>query len=148
MFTQPRIFAALTLLATLISSNAYAELAIIVHPDYETGTLDTQDVRKLFLGERKSFPNGLHATPFNHTVGSPDRKEFFSLVLSMPEDGHKRHWKRKIAVGTGSSPTELGSHDAVLKSIANTPGSIGYIDASKVNDSVKVLFTVSDFNKV
>ena len=146
MFTKLRILSAL--LFMLVNNAAFAELAIIGHPDSETGTLDTQNVRKLFLGERKAFPSGHHATPINHSAGSPDRKEFFSLVLNMPESTHRRHWKRKIAVGAGSSPTELSSHSAILKSIANTPGSIGYIDASKVDETVKVLFTVSDFNEV
>ena len=146
MFTRLRIFA--TILTMFASSVAFADLAIIAHPGYETGTLDTQNVRKLFLGERNSFPSGQHATPFNHKVGSPDRKEFFSLVLSMPEASHKRHWKRKMARGAGSPPSELGSHDAVLKSIASTPGSIGYIDASKVDSTVKVLLTVSNFSGV
>ena len=143
MFTKLRIFA--TSLIMLTSSVAFADLAIIGHPGSETGALDTQSIRKLFLGERKSFPNGHHATPINHIVGSPDRKEFFASVLSMPESSHKRHWKRKIAVGGGNSPTELASHEAVLKSIASTPGSISYIDASKVNASVKVLMTVTSF---
>ena len=146
MFTKLRILSALLLMS--MNSTAFADLAIIGHPDSETGELDTQNVRKLFLGERKAFPNGHRATPINHTVGSPDRKEFFSLVLNMPEKTHKRHWKRKIAVGAGNSPTEVGSHSAVLKSIADTPGSIGYIDASKVDDTVKVLFTVQNFNDV
>jgi len=146
MFTKPGILTALLFITTI--NAAYADLAIIGHPDVDTGTLDTQNVRNLFLGERKSFPNGYHAVPFNHSVGSPDRKEFFALVLSMPESVHKRHWKRKIAVGTGNSPTELSSYKAVLKSIASTPGSIGYIDASKVDDTVKVLLTVRDFDEV
>lgn len=146
MFTKLRIIA--IFLTMLINSSANADLVIIGHPDYDTGTLDTQNVRRLFLGERRSFPNGNHATPINHRVGSPDRKEFFSLVLSMPEASHKRHWKRKIATGGGNSPDELGSHDAVLKSVASTPGSIGYIDSSKVDDSVKVLLTVSNFSGV
>lgn len=147
MFTKLRILTAI-LLSMLVNNAAFADLAIITHPDSNTGEIDTQDVRKLFLGERKAFPNGHHATPINHTADSPDRKEFFSLVLNMPESTHKRHWKRKIAVGAGNSPTELSSHSAVLESIANTPGSIGYIDASKVDDTVKVLFTVRDFNAV
>ena len=146
MFTKTKFFA--TLLIMLFNSTAFADLAIIGHPDSETGKLDTQNVRKLFLGERSSFPNGHHATPINHVAGSPDRKQFFSLVLSMPESSHKRHWKRKIARGAGNSPSELGSYDAVLKSIASTPGSIGYIDSSRVNDSVKVLFVVSNFDGV
>jgi hypothetical protein len=51
-----------------------------------------------------------------------------------------------MARGFGSSPNELGSYDAVLKSIASTPGSISYIDSSRVNDSVKVLMVVSNFD--
>ena len=143
MFTKLRILS--IFLTTLISTSAFAELVIIGHPTSKTGALDTHSVKRLFLGERKAFPNGYHATPFNHTVGSPDRKQFFALVLSMPESAHSRHWKRKIAVGSGNSPEELESHAEVLKSVSTTPGSIGYIDASKVDDSVKVLMTVEDY---
>jgi ABC-type phosphate transport system substrate-binding protein len=146
MLTKLRILTAS--LAIFISGAACADLAIIVHPDTETGELDTQNVRMLFLGERKSFPNGLHATPVNHVSGSPDRKEFFASVLSMPESGYSRHWKRKISTGTGHSPTELNSYEAILQSISSTPGSIGYIDASKVDDTVKVLFTVTSIDAV
>jgi len=146
MFTKLRILSAS--FAIFISSAACADLAIIVHPGSETGDLDAQSVRMIFLGERKSFPNGRHATPINHVAGSPDRKEFFASVLSMPEKGYSRHWKRKISTGIGHSPDELNSYEAVLQSIANTPGSISYIDASKVDDTVKVLFTVTSFNAV
>jgi len=146
MFTKLRI---LTVSLTIfISSAASADLAIIVHPGSNTGDLDAQSVRMLFLGERKSFPSGLHATPINHVAGSPDRKEFFASVLSMPETGYSRHWKRKMSTGIGHSPDELNSYEAVLQSIANTPGSISYIDASKVDDTVKVLFTVTSFDAV
>lgn len=146
MFTKLRILTAS--LAMFISSAAFADLAIIGHPDYDTGVLNTQKVKKLFLGERKSFPNGYHATPINHTAGSPDRKEFFSLVLNMPESSHRRHWKRKRSTGAGNSPGEFSSHDEILQSIANTPGSIGYIDASKVDNTVKVLLTISDVGEI
>jgi ABC-type phosphate transport system substrate-binding protein len=132
----------------IVSSAASADLVIIGHPDIDTGSLDTLSVKRLFLGERKAFPNGLHATPINHAEGSPDRKEFFSSVLSMAESSHKRHWKRKTSTGGGYSPTELNSHDEVLQEIANTPGSISYIDSSLVDDSVKVLLTINDFDDV
>ena len=137
-----------TLLTMFIHSVAYADLAIIGDPDDDTGSLDTQSVKRLFLGERKSFPSGLHATPINHATGSPDRKEFFSSVLSMVESSHARYWTRKRAKGGGNSPAELSSHEAVLKSVADTPGSISYIDASLVNDNVKVLLTIRDFGGV
>jgi ABC-type phosphate transport system substrate-binding protein len=136
-------------LVLLFSNNsAMADLAIIGHPEYFTGELDAQSVKKLFLGERKSFPDGLHATPINHTPGSNDRKEFFESVLRMQESSHERHWTRKRSTGVGYSPIELNSHDAVLRSIANTPSAISYIDSDLVNDSVKVLLIINDIDDV
>ena len=146
MFSKLKILA--VSLTLFISSAAYADLAIIGHPDSNAGDLDIQSARKIFLGERKSFPSGNHATPMNHVVGSPDRKEFFSLVMNMPEFSYTRHWKRKMSTGIGHLPAELKSHKEVLRSIADTPGSIGYIDAGKVDGTVKVLLTVSDFKGV
>lgn len=146
MFLKFKTLGALLIMS--ISSVAFADIAIIGHPGDGVGQLDTGNVKKLFLGERKSFPSGLHATPINHVAGSPDRKEFFSSVLSMGESGYSRHWKRKISSGIGNSPEEVSSYEEILKSIANTPGAIGYIDSSKVNDSVKVLLIITDFNGV
>jgi len=141
----PVIFLA-TLLVMVSSRAVLADLAIIVHPDTDTGNVDSYNIRKLFLGERRAFPNGQPAIPLNHAAGSPDRKAFFDLVLNMQESAHKRHWKRKIAVGIANTPAELSSYSAVLESVATTPGSISYIDASVVDDRVKVLLTLRDLD--
>lgn len=146
MFTKLRLLT--VSLAMFISCTATAEIVIIGHLDSNTGTLDTQSVKRLFLGERKAFPSGHRATPINHVAGSPDRKEFFESVLGMVESSHKRHWKHKRSTGGGNSPIELSSHDEVLREIANTPGSIGYIDASLVDDTVKVLLTINHYDDV
>ena len=135
-------------LSLFIATGASAELAIIIHPDYDGGELNSAQIKNLFLGERKAFPNGIKATPINHAVGSPDRKIFFSQVLNMPESFHGRHWKRKRATNSGDSPVELKSYEEVLRSVSKTPGSISYIDTRMVNESVKVLFTVTDFGDV
>ena len=74
MLTKFKILGVLAVMS--ISNAAFAEIAIIGHPDDSVGEIDAQNVKNLFLGERKSFPNGIHATPINHVAGSPDRKEF------------------------------------------------------------------------
>jgi ABC-type phosphate transport system substrate-binding protein len=143
MFTKLMILTGSLIL--FMSSAAYADLAIIGHPDTDTGELNAQKVRNLFLGERDAFPSGIHAMPINHVKGSPDRKEFFSSVLSLSESGYRRLWKRKVSVNEGNSPEEVSSYSELLRTVANTPGSIGYINAKNVDGTVKVLFTVSSY---
>ena len=127
------------------STTLFADIAIIVHPDYQGGELDQEMVKQLFLYETKSFPSGHKAQPANHADGSPERKAFFEYVLNMSETQHKRFWKRKKSTGK-EPPVELDSNAAVLEWISNTPLGITYINKEKVDDSVKVLFTVAVFD--
>ena len=146
MFKKIRfLFAVLTVIS---SATANADLAIIVHPDYQGGELNEEMVKELFLSERVTFPSGHKATPANHSTGSPDRKYFFEYVLKMGESRHKRYWSRKVAVGKKGSPTELNSHEDVLKWVANTPLGIAYINKEKIDDSVKVVLTVLVFEDI
>lgn len=135
----------LTLVSIIASASANADLAIIAHPNYQGGELDKEMVKQLFLGENLTFPSGHKAKLANHAVGSPDRKAFFEYVLEITETRHKRYWARKVSVGKKGSPKELDSHKAVLNWAAETPLGITYIDKKMVDDSVKVLFTVTVF---
>ena len=135
----------ITLMALLAGTSTHADLAIIAHPDYQGGDLDKDMVRQLFLYETTEFPSGHKATPANHAAGSPDRKYFLEYVLDMGESRHKRYWSRKISSGK-KSPIELGSHQEVLEWVSDTPLGISYIDKDKVDDTVKVLFTVAIFD--
>ena len=135
----------LILVSITAGTSANADLAIITHPDYQGGELDKEMVKKIFLEETQTFPSGHKATPATHASGSPDRKHFFEYVLEISETRHKRYWSRKTSVGKKGAPIELVSHKEVLNWAAETPLGITYIDKEKVDDSVKVLFTVTVF---
>jgi hypothetical protein len=134
------------LLIVVSSATANADLAIIVHPDYQGGELNQEMIKNIFLGTVTEFPSGHTAIPANHSVGSADRKHFFEYVLEMGETQHKRYWQRKASVGKKGKPLEVDSRAEVLDWIAKTPLGISYIDKSKVNDSVKVIYTVLVFD--
>lgn len=134
------------IIAMAISNFAKADLVIIGNTNYSGGQLDSSSVQKIFLGKSQSFPNGNKATPANHAVGSPDRKEFFDSVLAMGESSHKRHWRKMLSTGKGVSPTELNNYKEVLRWVAENPNGIAYIDSRAVNDSVKVLLTIEDYS--
>ena len=138
----------LAILLLVSSATANADLAIIVHPDYQGGDLSEELVRQLFLDEHDEFPSGHKAEPANHMFGSVDRKNFFEYVLKMRETKHKRYWARKKSIGKHGSPKELRNYEDVLNWVAKTPLGIAYIDKKMLNDSVKVLLTVAIFDDI
>ena len=50
----------------------------------------------------------------------------------------KAYWSKLVFTGKGKPPTELSGADAI-KFVAEKPYAIAYVDASKVDTSVKVL---------
>ena len=146
MFEKIKMLFAILMLVS--SATVNADLAIIVHPDYQGGELNEELVRQLFLDEHDEFPSGHKAEPANHMHGSVDRKNFFEYVLKMGEAKHKRYWARKKSIGKHGSPKELRNYEDVLSWVAKTPLGIAYVDKKMLNDSVKVLLTVAIFDDI
>lgn len=126
MFEKIKTLFAILMLVS--SATVNADLAIIVHPDYQGGELNEELVRQLFLDEHDKFPSGHKAEPANHMLGSVDRKNFFEYVLKMGETKHKRYWARKKAIGKHGSPKELRNYEDVLSWVTKTPLGIAYVD--------------------
>ncbi len=115
-------------------------IAVIVNPD-NTNTLDQKAIAKLFLGKKKSFPDGSKATPIDQKTGSASKGVFVKAVLKKSNKQFKAYWAKQVFTGKGTPPKELGSDTAVKEYVANNVGAIGYIDAVQVDDSVKVVLT-------
>ena len=125
-------------LCCLLSAVAQAEVAVIVNPG-NGASLSSEDVQRLFLGKLKSFPGGGEATPVNQKEGQPAREQFNQAVLNKSESQLKAYWSQLVFTGKGTPPKELDNDDAIKTLVASTPGAIGYIDAAKVDGSVKVV---------
>lgn len=125
-------------LCCLLSAAAQAEVAVIVNPG-NGASLSAEDVQRLFLGKLKSFPGGGEANPVNQKEGQPAREQFNQAVLNKSESQLKAYWSQLVFTGKGTPPKELDNDDAIKALVASTPGAIGYIDAAKVDGSVKVV---------
>ena len=128
------------IIITLIFTSfvSIAEVAIIVHPS-NNNSLDENSIKRIFLGKNKKFDNGNKIIPMNQNQGANARTEFGKKVLSKSDSQLKAYWSKLIFTGKGTPPDEKSNDAEILKFIANTPDAIGYIDASAVDDSVKVV---------
>jgi len=125
--------------ALSISSLASAEVAVIVSASNGNASIDQATISKIFLGKAKSFPDGAQAVPVDQDDGSASREAFNSTVLGKSASQLKSYWSRLIFTGKGTPPKQSGDDAAVKALVAANPNLIGYIDASAVDGSVKVV---------
>lgn len=127
-------------LALGVASFTWAEVAVIVHPSAGFDSLTEDDVARLFLGKSKSFPGGAQAVPINQNEGSAAREQFNVGVCKKNASQYKAYWSQLVFTGKGTPPKDAGDDAAVKALVSANPNMIGYVDASAVDASVKVVF--------
>ena len=129
------LFAALLL---SVSIAAQGGGAIIVHLS-NNNSLTDKDIYRLFLGTKKTFPDGTLAIPINQKRGNQERISFLKVMLKKSPDQLRAYWATLIFTGRGTPPAEAKSSENVKKLISKNKNAIGYVDITALDGSVKVL---------
>ncbi|HKU26950.1 MAG TPA: hypothetical protein VJQ54_15860 [Candidatus Sulfotelmatobacter sp.] len=115
-------------------------LAIVVNHANPVDSLSFGELRKVFLGERNHWPNGRRVALAMLDYGQPERQTVLRLIYRMDENGYQDHLLRGMFRGSVFvAPKTLSSPEILRKFVFNAPGGIGYLRASDVDSSVKVL---------
>jgi phosphate transport system substrate-binding protein len=115
-------------------------LAIVVNPSNPIENLSFVELRKIFLGEQVRWPNGHRVIVAMLDSGFPERDAALREVYRMTERGYRDHFlKGRYTGDIPVLPKTLSSPEILRKFIFNAPGAIGYLRASDVNSSVKVV---------
>ncbi|HET8707817.1 MAG TPA: phosphate ABC transporter substrate-binding protein [Pseudomonadales bacterium] len=140
-----RLLSALFGMACIATSfAAAADVAVIVHPSYGVATATPDDLSKLFLGKTDALPGGDRLVPLDQAEGSAARNSFYKQVANKNAAQLNAYWSRLIFTGQGQPPKAVESDAVVLDLVAKNPSLVGYINASQVNTSVKVVATFPD----
>jgi ABC-type phosphate transport system substrate-binding protein len=123
-----------------VRGNPSQTLAIVVNRSNPTNNLSFVELRKIFLGDRNHWPNGHRIAIAMLEYGQPERRAVMRLIYRMDEKGYQDFLLRGMFRGdVFVAPKTLDSPTIVRKFVFNAPGAIGYLRASDVNESVKVV---------
>src|SRR6266581_2885279 len=115
-------------------------LAIIVNQANPVDDLSLKELRTVFLGERSHWSNGRRITLVMMDPGLSERKAVLRDVCRMNENEFSRHFLQGLFTGeVFVSPKTLATPVGVRKFVFNVPGAIGYLRASDVDNTVKVI---------
>lgn len=121
-----------------VSLNISAEISVIVHPNNLTTDTMT-DIKKIYLGDKKTFRNGMLAIPID-VKDQTVRNKFNKILLGKGSVQVRLHWSKLIFTGNGYPPKKVNSQYEVIDSVSKNLNAIGFIDSKYVNDTVRVIF--------
>ena len=113
-----------------------AQLAVVTDREAPVSALSLDDLRRIFLGKSTSLA-GRHVTVVELV---PARAAFYKRLLGLGEDEVRRRWVAMAFRGEVSAlPQQVHDAAELRRFISEHPGAIGFVDASEVDESVKVL---------
>lgn len=126
----------------MVVSAVQAEVAIIVNNSVSVQNISVDVAANIFLGKVNELPGGIRMVPIDQEDGQKVRAEFYAKVVKKDAAQLNAYWSRLIFTGKGEPPKKMADNADVLALVAANPNIIGYVDASAVNSSVKVLLRV------
>ncbi len=124
----------------LAAAASRADVVAVVSAKSPIASLSKAQVADIFLGRVSQFPDGMQAVPVDQPEGSAARDEFYLKLAGRSPAQIKAYWSKIIFTGRGQPPKEVPDGIEMKKRIAHDIDAIGYIDASLVDASVRVVF--------
>ena len=115
-----------------------AEPVIIVNKASSDQSINSADVKKIYLGKMSRWTNGdkiVMATLEGGTV----HDQFLETYVHKNAKQFDSFWKKMFFTGSGVPPKAFSSESELIEFVSSTTGAIGYIDSASANDSVAVV---------
>ena len=137
----PCCLACLLFMQVLVASPAQeADDPVVIESLQQTPSSISKNALRAIFGMRlRNWPDQTPARVFVLPDENPTHSAFSKQILNIYPHQLRLGWDRLVFSGTGQAPIEVASEDEMREKVAKTPGAIGYLRRSMVNDSVRIL---------
>ena len=145
--THMRILLAIFALALVVSfaglltvGAATEEVDVVVNKANNVVPLSREEVRRIFVGEKSSWPSGKHITVLMFAPDQPERVVILREVFKMNESDYTKYFLQAAFTGrVQAAPRDLPSAAQMKAHLAANPNAIGYLKKEDVDDSLKIV---------
>jgi len=124
----------------LTVSAAVEEVDVVVSKSNNVGSLSREEVRRIFMGEKSSWPGGRRIVVLMLAPDQAERAVILREVYKMNESDYTRYFLQAAFAGrVEEAPKELPSAVQMKARLAANPAAIGYLKKEDVGDGVKVV---------
>lgn len=133
-----RLILFLALFAGLAVSAQAADAVFIVNPQGADAELSSDNLKSVLLGNKTKWDGGGLIKLAVLTAGPLHEKVILDNT-QRSADQFDKYWKKLVFTGKGFMPMQAADEAALVDYVAKTPGALGYVSASAVTASVKVI---------
>jgi ABC-type phosphate transport system substrate-binding protein len=124
----------------MTASAAVEEVDVVVNKSNKVGPLSREEVRRIFIGEKSSWPGGKRITVLMLGPDQPARAVILREVFKMNESDYIKYFLQAAFTGqVQAPPKDLPSVTQMKARLAANPAAIGYLKKEDMDDSVKVV---------
>ncbi|MBS1145370.1 MAG: hypothetical protein H6R14_2776 [Proteobacteria bacterium] len=140
---RPILRCAMFCLLILSAAQAWAEIVVVVNARCGVAAMTRNEVINIFFGRNRQYFNGVEAQPVDLTDANPERARFYSLLVGKDLSEINAYWSRQVFSGRAQPPVKVGSAEEVIKWVVSHPGGIGFVDLSKADARVRVVYELA-----
>ena len=138
-----RLNIAMVMLSLACCTAASAQVAVIAHNDVPADSLTKIQLLDFYTGDALSWPaSELDVVVFD-LKPKGEVKDAFYQYLGRSSSRMKSIWLKRKLAGDGDPPESFQTEEEVVHYVASTPGAVGFVHTSKVNDEVKILVRIT-----
>lgn len=133
--------AILLFLLTQACTAAWADLAVVAHPETRVASLDRAQLINIYMGRYRELPGGEAALPVD-LIALRDR--FYRVLVNKDPAEINSYWARLVFSGQVSPPLQLESVGEVLEYVRRNPGALGFVDQTDVPADLKIVSILAE----
>jgi|SRR5579864_1426139 len=130
----------LLMLASTTTAQQATEVAVVVNPDNPVSSISTDELRRIFAGDKQSWSGNMPVFPVIRAPQAAERQFLLGRILKMTEQEYKQYWVRKVYSGEAlHEPVAVFSNGMQLEAIRAKKGGIALISLQDVHSGVKII---------
>jgi len=115
------------------------DVAVVVSEKNHVANLTKPELRRIFAGEKRSWPGGQPVKLFVRAPGAHERAVLLKL-LDMSESEYKQYWTAQVFRGEAQAePVALFSNGMQKEAVALYPGALALVNFQDVKPGMKVV---------
>ncbi|MBT4497534.1 MAG: hypothetical protein HOC74_07425 [Gemmatimonadetes bacterium] len=131
----------LWLMLIAVRTGQAQQIAVIAHKSVSADTLTAARLLDLYTCDVQAWSDDQPVVVFDLKPRTAVKEAFYRFIGKSPSR-MKSVWMKKMLSGEGDPPTSLKTEEELLRKVAATPGAIGYVDKTRVDDQVKMLLVI------